>query len=421
MKILVIGSVGRENALVWKLNQSEQVEKIYCVPGNGGTELICDNVAVDVRNHVEVVNFCKEKIIDLVVIGPEAPLASGLADDLEKEGINVFGASYAASRLESSKIYAKEVMGRYNIPTAEFRIFQEANKAIQYIETVKLPVVIKANGLAQGKGVIIAETKEEAIKTINDMLCDKIFGSAGDKIIIEECLFGEEASILVLTDGENILPLASSQDHKRIFEGDKGPNTGGMGAYSPAPVVDGTLFDEIVENVVRPTIEGLKKDGVIYKGVLYAGIMITEDGPKVLEYNVRFGDPETQVILPRMKCDLADILMSVAKGDLSGKNIDWDERDCVCVVMASGGYPGSYEKGRVISGIADADELDDVVVFHAGTKAHAGNIVTNGGRVLGVTALGDDVQGAISKAYEAVGKISWDGVHYRKDIGKKAL
>lgn len=420
MKILVIGSGGRENALVWKLNQSEQVEKIYCVPGNGGTELICDNVAVDVRNHVEVVNFCKEKIIDLVVIGPEAPLASGLADDLEKEGINVFGASYAASRLESSKIYAKEVMGRYNIPTAEFRIFQEANKAIQYIETVKLPVVIKANGLAQGKGVIIAETKEEAIKTINDMLCDKIFGSAGDKIIIEECLFGEEASILVLTDGENILPLASSQDHKRIFEGDKGPNTGGMGAYSPAPVVDGTLFDEIVENVVRPTIEGLKKDGVIYKGVLYAGIMITEDGPKVLEYNVRFGDPETQVILPRMKCDLADILMSVAKGDLSGKNIDWDERDCVCVVMASGGYPGEYDRGKEISGIKEA-ENEGALVFHAGTNLQNGKVVTSGGRVLNVVGFGNGIADAMKNTYEAVNKISFEGAHYRKDIGYRAL
>ena len=420
MNILVIGSGGREHALCWKLKQSPSAGKIYCAPGNGGTAQDAENVDLKVEDHQSVINFCKNRKIDLVVIGPEAPLAVGMSDNLENAGINVFGPSYAAARLESSKIFAKELMGKYNIPTASFRIFDDFKKAEEYIRSEGAPIVVKAYGLAAGKGVIVANTSEEAVKAAREMLVDKKFGSAGQKIIVEGCLIGEEASILVITDGENIIPLASSQDHKRASDGDTGPNTGGMGAYSPAPVITDKLFDEIMETAIKPTIEGLKKEGVEYKGVLYAGVMMTSEGPKVLEYNVRFGDPETQVILPRMKSDLAELLMAAAKGDLSEKTIEWDEREYVCVVLAAGGYPGSYEKGKTISGIEEA-EKSGAIVFHAGTAERDGKIVTSGGRVLGVVGRGEGIKEAIDATYDAVSKINFDGVHYRKDIAKRAL
>ncbi|MFC1570191.1 phosphoribosylamine--glycine ligase [Candidatus Omnitrophota bacterium] len=420
MKILVIGSGGREHTLCWKLRQSPSVTEIYCSPGNGGTAQNAENVDLNVEEHETVVNFCKNKRIDLVVVGPEAPLALGLSDDLEHAGISVFGPSYAAARLESSKIFAKEIMGRYNVPTASFRIFDDFKKAEEHIREVGAPIVVKAYGLAAGKGVIVATSVEEAVEAAKEMLVDKKFGSAGQKIIVEECLKGEEASILVITDGENIIPLASSQDHKRVGDGDTGPNTGGMGAYSPAPVITDELFNQIIDTAVKPTIEGLKSEGILYKGVLYAGLMMTEDGPKVLEYNVRFGDPETQVILPRIKSDFAEILMAAAKGDLSGKKIDWDEREYVCVVLASGGYPGSYEKGKVISGIKEAEETG-AIVFHAGTNGSDGEIFTSGGRVLNVVGMGESIKEAIDNTYSAVVKISFDGMHYRKDIGHRAL
>ena len=420
MNILVIGSGGREHTLCWKLKQSPSVGKIYCAPGNGGTAIDAENVDLKIDNHENVINFCKNKKIDLVVIGPEAPLAIGLSDDLEGAGMNVFGPSYAAARLESSKIFAKELMGRYNVPTASFRIFDDFDKAEEYIRAEGAPIVVKAYGLAAGKGVIVASTVEEAIEAARDMLVDKKFGLAGNKIIVEECLQGEEASILVLTDGENIIPLASSQDHKRVGDGDTGLNTGGMGAYSPAPVITEELFEEIMETAIKPTVEGLKQENISYRGVLYAGLMMTQDGPKVLEYNVRFGDPETQVILPRIKSDLAEILMATAKGDLSGKKIEWDERESVCVVLAAGGYPGSYEKGKPISRIKEAEETG-AIVFHAGTLQAGGETITAGGRVLGVVGMGEGIKEAIENTYKAVDKISFDGMHYRKDIAHRAL
>jgi len=366
------------------------------------------------------VDFCGEKNIDLVVVGPEAPLAVGIADDLEAAGINVFGPSYAASRMESSKIFAKELMGRYGIPTAAFRIFEDFDKAKKYIEEATSPLVVKAYGLAAGKGVIIAESAADAVSAAERMLVGGEFGAAGQKIIVEEFLEGEEASILVVTDGETVIPLATSQDHKRAFDGDTGPNTGGMGAYSPAPVISDDLFEEIMRTVIHPTIEGLRNENIVYKGVLYAGLMITDDGIRVLEYNVRFGDPETQVILPRLKSDLAEIAMAAARGELAGKTLEWDEREYVSVVLAAGGYPGKYAKGKVISGIEDARNTG-ALVFHAGTRMENGNIVTSGGRVLNVVGMGADIKEAVRNTYAAVEKISFEGMHYRRDIAAKAI
>jgi len=420
MNILVIGSGGREHAICWKLKKSRKVEKLYSASGKESTIPEAENVELDSCDHQNVIDFCKNKKIDLVVVGPEAPLAVGISDDLENAGINVFGPSYAASRMESSKIFAKELMAKYNIPTARFRIFDDFGKAEEYIKDVRLPVVVKAYGLAAGKGVIIAETTEEARHAAEEMLVKKVFGAEGEKIIIEEYLTGEEASILVLTDGDNIIPLASSQDHKRVSDGDKGPNTGGMGAYSPAHVIDEKLFARIMDTIVVPTVRGLKEEKILYKGVLYVGIMVTEDGPKVLEYNVRFGDPETQVILPRIKSDLAEILMATATGNLAGKKLEWDEKEYVCVVLASGGYPGKYEKGKEITGLMDA-EKEGVLVFHAGTKLRSGKIVTSGGRVLNVVANGKNIKEAINNVYRAVKKISFEGMHYRRDIAARGV
>jgi phosphoribosylamine--glycine ligase len=375
---------------------------------------------MDISDHQAVKSFCKEENIDLVVIGPEAPLATGIADTLEGEGIKVFGPSYAASRMESSKIFAKELMGRRGVPTAAFRIFDDLEKAEEYIRSAASPVVVKADGLAAGKGVVVSKTVEEAVSAAKDMLVEKKFGSAGNKIIVEECLKGEEASILVITDGHNILPLASSQDHKRVFDGDKGPNTGGMGAYSPTPAISDEMFDEIIDSIVRPTIDGLREEGIPYKGVLYTGVMITDEGPKVLEYNVRFGDPETQAILPRMKTDLAELLLAAAEGDVSGRRLKWDRRECVCVVLASGGYPGSYAKGKKITGIEEA-EKDGALVFHAGTRLENGEFFTSGGRVLNVVGLGKDIKEAVANTYRAAEKINFESMHYRKDIGHRAI
>ncbi|MGB3082987.1 MAG: phosphoribosylamine--glycine ligase [Candidatus Omnitrophota bacterium] len=420
MNILVIGSGGREHALCWKIKQSPETGELYCATGNGGTGEIATNVDLDGSDHESVKNFCKEKNIGLVVVGPEAPLAQGITDALEGAGISVFGASHAASQLESSKIFAKELMGRCNVPTAAFRIFDNIEEAEEYIRSVGAPVVVKADGLAAGKGVIVSSTEEEAVEAARSMLVDKKFGPAGSKIIVEECLEGEEASILVITDGRNIIPLASSQDHKRVFEGDKGPNTGGMGAYSPAPVVDEDLFAKVIETIVRPTIDGLRNEGIPYKGVLYVGVMITDSGPKVLEYNVRFGDPETQAILPRMKTDLVELLLASANGTLSGKSLQWDQRECVCVVLASGGYTGSYEKGKEITGLEEAKQ-EGALVFHAGTRFENGSFFTSGGRVLNVAGMGRDIKQAAANTYKAVEKISFEGMHYRKDIGHRAI
>ncbi|MDD4956954.1 MAG: phosphoribosylamine--glycine ligase [Candidatus Omnitrophica bacterium] len=419
MRILVIGSGGREHALCWKLNESPRVEKIFCAPGNGGTSAIATNVEIDLDRHEDVVTFCVDNKIDLAVVGPEAPLAVGMADHFERAGIPVFGPGFAGARLESSKVFAKEFMGRYDIPTATFRIFDDIAKAKEHIIEFGKPVVVKAYGLAAGKGVVVARDEEEALKAAEDMLVKKVFGAAGSMIVVEECLEGEEVSILVVTDGEKVIPLASSQDHKRVGEGDTGPNTGGMGAYSPAPVIDEDMMETIMGSIINPTIEGLRNDKIAYKGVLYAGLMMTKDGPKVLEYNVRFGDPETQAILPRMRSDLAELLYAAAKGDLSGIEVEWDDEDCVCVVLASGGYPGKYVPGKAITGIKEA-EKEGAIVFHAGTRSENGMVVTSGGRVLDVVAKGKGIKKAIDGVYRAVSRIGFEGMHYRKDIAYRA-
>ncbi|MFH1837857.1 MAG: phosphoribosylamine--glycine ligase [Candidatus Omnitrophota bacterium] len=420
MNILVIGAGGREHAICWKLHKSAKVGTLYCAPGNGGTALCAENVDLDTSQHNKVIDFCKEKKVELVVVGPEAPLAVGITDNLEKEGIKVFGPTYAAARLESSKIFAKELMGRNNIPTAAFRIFDDFERAEEYLRSIEMPVVVKAYGLAAGKGVIVAEDVETAIEGARKMIKEKQFGAAGEKIIIEEFLQGEEASILIVTDGETIYPLATSQDHKRAFNGDTGPNTGGMGAYSPAPVIDKELFKKIEETVIRPTLDGLRKEGIIYKGILYAGLMITSSGIKVLEYNVRFGDPETQAILPRLKTDLVDVVLAAAGGKLSDITLEWDERECVCIVLAAEGYPGAYTKDKMITGIKEA-ESEGALVFHAGTRKDGENFYTSGGRVLNVVSMGVGIEEAVENAYRAVDKIKFKGMQYRTDIAHRAI
>jgi phosphoribosylamine--glycine ligase len=422
MKILVVGGGGREHALCWKLADGRDVEKIYCAPGNAGTAEVAENVPIGVDAIDDLAEFAAEKGIDLAVVGPEAPLCAGLADALDARGIRVFGPKKAAAELEGSKAFSKDFMERHGIPTAKAAVFHNRPDAEKYVSdeyAAGRAVVVKADGLAAGKGVVVAETAEEALAAVETCFSGK-FGAAGEVVVVEELLRGEEASILALTDGKTILPLASSQDHKRVGEGDTGPNTGGMGAYSPAPVVTDELMAEINEKVLGRFLEGLKKDGLDYKGVIYAGIMATADGPKVLEFNVRFGDPETQAVLTRLESDLADAMMKTAEGRLDEVELAWSAEPAVCVVMAAGGYPGSYRKGDPISGLAEAAETG-AVVFHAGTKLDDGNVVTAGGRVLGVTAKGADIRTAVENAYAAVEKISWNGAFFRRDIAKRAI
>lgn len=421
MKVLVIGSGGREHALVWKIKQSPKVKKIYASPGNAGIEELAEIVDIKPDDIKGLVRFAKQKSINLTVVGPELPLAEGIVDEFEKEGLRIFGPNKFAAQLEGSKIFAKEMMLKLGVPTANFKVFTEPQKAKEYIRSLKLPIVIKADGLAQGKGVIIASSTREGCGAVDLMMVDRIFGRAGGKIVVEDCLEGEEASILVLSDGKNVVPLASSQDHKRIFDDDQGPNTGGMGAYSPAPVVTGEIFEQVMKEIIDPIIKGMQKEGKPYKGILYAGIMITKDGPKVLEFNVRFGDPETQAILPRLNSDLIDLIEAGIDGKLANKKLKWDEKYCIAVVLASGGYPGEYQKEKKISGLDEVKALPDICTFHAGTKKFGKDIVTSGGRVLNIVGLGKTIGGAISYTYSAVEKISFEGMQYRKDIGKKAL
>src|SRR3989339_285915 len=419
MKVLVIGSGGREHALVWKISQSPKVDKIYCAPGNAGTAEFAENVNIKVDDIAGLLNFAQEKKIDLTVVGPEIPLVLGVVDEFDKAGLKAFGPSKAAAQLEGSKAFAKNIMVKYDIPTAQTGIFTDPAKAIAYINEMGAPIVVKADGLAAGKGVLICQTTAEAITAVKDIMEKKEFGSAGDTVVIEECLVGEEASILALTDGKSIVPLETSQDHKRIYDGDKGPNTGGMGAYSPAPVITDHLMSQIDVEVLRPLVAGMAQEGIPYKGIIYAGIMVTKQGPKVLEFNCRFGDPETQPILMRMKSDIVPIFQAVIDGKLNNREIEWHEKAAVCVVIAAGGYPGKYEKGMPITGIDKVDQLANAYVFHAVTKFPGP--VTSGGRVLGVTALGDNIKFAIKNAYQAVEMIKFKGMQYRKDIGKKAL
>lgn len=422
MNVLVVGSGGREHAIAWKLKQSKRVTKIYIAPGNAGCAEVGECVEIDTGNLNQLVRWAKNANIGYVIPGPEAALVDGIVDAFNEAGIKVFGPNKAAAELERSKVFSKNLMRHHGIPTADYAVFEQVEKAQDYINSRKEgPIVVKADGLAAGKGAIVCADKEEARAAVNRCMVEREFGEAGGRVVIEECLVGEELSILALTDGKTIAPLASSQDHKAIFDGDTGPNTGGMGAYSPAPLLTDELMDEIIETILVPTVHAMNTEGRRFRGVLYAGIMVTRSGPKVLEYNVRFGDPETQPILMRLDSDLLDLLEAVTDGKLADFEIRWKKEAAVCVVLAAGGYPGKYEKGKFISGLATLRGRNDIVVFHAGTTTTGGKVVTSGGRVLGVTALGKDIPEAIANAYKGVDELEFEGMQYRKDIGQKAL
>ena len=420
MNVLLIGSGGREHAIAWKLAQSADLGKLYIAPGNPGTAQCGTNVPINVSDTAEIIDFARQNDIGLVVVGPEDPLAAGLVDAVEAAGIKAFGPSGAAAQLEADKAFAKQLMRAVSVSSAEGRVFDRFPDAKAYMASRDEPVVVKAAGLAMGKGVFVCDDPVDGIMAAEKIMVNRIFGSAGDKIVVEDKLIGEEASILAFVDGRNIYVMESSQDHKAIGDGDTGPNTGGMGAYSPAPVITDAVMDQINREVLVPIVDGMNRNGTPYKGVLYAGIMVTAAGPRVLEFNVRFGDPETQPILMRLKSDLLEVMLAVCDGKLDEISLDWSPNPAVCVVMASGGYPGEYEKGKLITGIDQAEETGDVVVFHAGT-ADKNGIVTNGGRVLGVTALGRTIADAKRLAYEAAAKIKFDGAYYRKDIADKAI
>lgn len=421
MKVLVIGSGGREHALVWKIAQSPKVKKIYCAPGNAGIAAQAECISIAADDIVQLASFAEHTSIDLTMVGPELPLTLGIVDEFEKRGLKICGPCRSVAMIEGSKIFAKELMERYHIPTASYATFSTPEEAKTYLREKGVPAVIKADGLAAGKGVIIARNLEKAEEAIDAILTRRIFGAAGERIIIEECLKGEEASFMAFTDGTTILPMPSSQDHKPLCDNDEGPNTGGMGAYSPAPVVTEKLQKKIMEEVMVPAVRGMARQGRKYKGILYAGLMIDQDEIKVLEFNARFGDPETQPVVIRMKTDLLTVLEAVALEKLDQISLQWDERPAVCVVMASPGYPEKYQKGIEIKGLERVTGMKDLEVFHAGTAFKDNRVVTSGGRVLGVTALGDSIEGAINLAYQATAQIHWEGVHYRRDIGKKAL
>lgn len=421
MNVLLIGGGGREHAIAWKLAQSKKLDKLYIAPGNPGTAQCGQNIAIGVDDTDELLDFARQNNVGLVVVGPEDPLAAGIVDKFEAAGIKAFGPSGKAAQLEADKAFAKQLMRSSAVSTAEGRMFDRFSDAKAYIASRDEPVVVKAAGLAKGKGVFVCEDPADGILAAEKIMCDKIFGAAGNSIIVEDKLLGEEASILAFVDGRNIYVMESSQDHKPIGDGDTGPNTGGMGAYSPAPVVTDDLMNDITREILVPVVDGMNRNGTPYKGVLYAGIMITGGGPRVLEFNVRFGDPETQPIFARLKSDLLEVLLAVCDGTLDRITLEWDRRPAVCVVMASGGYPGDYEKGKKITGLEEAQQLEDVIVFHAGTKDMDGVIVTNGGRVLGVTALGDTIRDAKANAYIAVDKIKFDGAYCRRDIADKAI
>lgn len=421
MRVLVIGSGGREHALIWKLKQSPQVKQLFAAPGNAGIAELAECGDISASEVRRLAEFAAKKDIDLTVVGPELPLTLGIVNEFEARGLRIFGVDQQAAILEGSKVFAKRLMKKYKIPTGFFQTFYRADDARRYIQDVGAPIVVKADGLASGKGAIVCQTVTEALDAVKRIMDDRAFGDAGEKIVVEEFLGGEEASFLAFTDGETVLPMASSQDHKAVYDDDKGPNTGGMGAYSPAPVVTGEVHRKIMDQIMIPTVRAMAAEGRPYRGVLYAGLMIKDGQPRVLEFNARFGDPEAQPLLMRMESDLYPILEAVMDRRLHEVEIHWRPDAAVCVVMVSSGYPGAHERGTVIGGLRAAARIKDVVVFHAGTALVGGKVVTSGGRVLGVTALGKDTPDAIARAYRAVEKIRWDGVHYRTDIGRKAL
>lgn len=423
MRILLIGGGGREHALAWKLAQSDKVEKIFAAPGNPGIAMLkkCSCIDLKLDDLEKVADYAEEESIDLTVVGPEATLVAGIADVFKRRGLPVFGPSKAAAQLEGSKAFSKELMAKYNIPTAFFKICEDMETAKAYVKEKGAPIVVKADGLAAGKGVVVAMTEEEALEAIEEMMGDHKFGNAGARVVLEEYMEGEEASLLAFTDGKTVVPMLAAQDHKRIFDNDQGPNTGGMGTYAPAPVMTDILRLKATERILKPVVAAMAKEGTPYQGCLYAGLMIKDDVIKVVEFNCRFGDPETQVVLPLLESDLAEIMLACATGTLDQADVAWSDKAAVCVVMASGGYPESYETGKVITGLAEADAQENTVVFHAGTKNAAGSIVTAGGRVLGVTAVDDNIRAARDRSYAAVENIKFDGAFYRKDIAWRAL
>ena len=421
MKVAVVGGGGREHSLCFKIKQSPLCSELYCIPGNAGTSKIANNIEISAEDINGVVSFAEQNGIDFVVVGPENPLAKGIVDELEKVGISAFGPTKAAALIEASKSFTKSFLKKYGIPTADYATFDNFEEAKEFVLKRGAPIVVKADGLAAGKGVTVAKTTEEALGALKEIFIDRRFGSAGDRVVLEEFLEGEEASFLVFSDGENILPMIAAQDHKPVLDGDRGPNTGGMGAYAPAPIVDNDMQKFIIENIMKRAIDGLKKEGKPYRGVLYAGLMIKNRKPYVLEFNCRFGDPETQAILPLLESDILEVMLECSKGNIKDRTLKWKEAFAVCVVVASGGYPKAYEKGKIIKGLDRVEELKDVIVFHAGTKMDSkGNIITSGGRVLNVVGIDRDFKKAQEKAYSAIRLINFENMHYRKDIGNKA-
>jgi phosphoribosylamine--glycine ligase len=420
MKVLVVGRGGREHAIIWALRKSEKVTKLYCAPGNGGIAEFAECVALNENQFQELGEFAQRERIDLVIIGPDDPLFDGIVDHFESLQIPVFGPRKNAAIIEGSKVFTKDLLRKYNIPTAAYETFADYQQALDYLHQQSIPVVIKADGLAAGKGVTVAFTMDEAERALHDIMVSKVFGEAGNHVVIEEFLTGQEMSILAFVDGETVRAMVPSQDHKQVFDGDQGPNTGGMGTYSPVPHIDSALVEEAIETIIKPTAKAMVAEGRPFRGVLFAGLMMTPNGPKTIEFNARFGDPETQVVLPRLKTDLLDIFLAVVHGGLADLQIEWGDEAAVCVIAASGGYPGSFNKGYEITGL---DELEGVYVFHAGTKISEenGGLLTNGGRVLGVTALGSDIAAARAKAYAEIAKVQFTGKHSRTDIAAKAL
>lgn len=419
MKILVIGSGGREHAIVWKAAQSPRVEKIYCAPGNGGIADLAECVPIKATDIGGIVEFSTQNAVDMVIVAPDDPLAIGMVDALEAVGVRAFGPRKSAALIEASKAFSKDLMKKYGIPTAGYEVFEDSTRAIEYLGGCKYPVVVKADGLALGKGVIIAGDYAEAVNAVNSIMKEKLFGEAGNRVVVEEFMVGPEVSILAFTDGKTVVPMVSSQDHKRAYDHDEGPNTGGMGTFSPSRIYTAEMEKFCMEKIYKPTIEAMNREDRKFKGVLYFGLMITSEGPKVLEYNARFGDPETQVVLPRLKTDIIDIFDACIDERLDEIAIEWEDKAAVCVILASGGYPGKYETGYEIQGIKEAAKDSDTAIFHAGTKGENGKCFTSGGRVLGVASVGENLDEAIAKAYKGVSKISFKDVHYRKDIGIK--
>ena len=419
MRVLVIGGGGREHALVWKISQSPIVTDIYCAPGNAGSAEIANNVPIAADQIDQLLEFAETNEIGLTVVGPEQPLVLGIVDRFQEKGSRIFGPTALAAELEGSKAFSKDLMKKYGLPTAEYETFTSREMAQRYIDEKNQPLVVKASGLAAGKGVILCQNREEGLSAVDTIMKEKSFGEAGDQVVIEEFLEGQEVSVLAFSDGNTVLLMDSAQDHKAAFDGDKGPNTGGMGAYSPAPVFTDLLRQKVRDKIMLPLVRAMKSEGRPYKGILYAGLMLTKHGPKILEFNARFGDPETQPLLVRMASDIVPLFEACIDGTLDQHELKWKPESSVCVVMAAKGYPGSYEKGKMIKGLEEAGALTDVVVFHAGTKTDDNKVLTSGGRVLGVTATGPDAPSAIKKAYAAVEKIQWDGIHYRKDIGHR--